>query len=81
MFCYSQNVRGAICTCSLTSKLADSLRLIIVIDCRGSWLCILPRCERKIRGDLGIASPESSEIVGKNEMLGRAELEMTAKPS
>ena len=30
LFCYSQNARGAICTRSLTSKLADSLRLIIV---------------------------------------------------
>ena len=30
MFCYSQNVRRAICTRSLTSKLVDSLRLIIL---------------------------------------------------
>ena len=29
LFCFSQNVRRAICTRSLTSKLADSLRLII----------------------------------------------------
>ena len=31
-FCFSQNARRAICTRSLTSKLADSLRLIIVLD-------------------------------------------------
>ena len=29
LFCFSQNARRAICTRSLTSKLADSLRLII----------------------------------------------------
>ena len=32
MFCFSQNARRAICTYSLTSELADSLRLSIVLD-------------------------------------------------
>ena len=32
MFCYSQNVRRAICTRSLISELVDSLSFIIVLD-------------------------------------------------
>ena len=31
----------------------------------------------RFRGDFGIASPVRSERVGENEMLGKAELEMT----
>ena len=37
----------------------------------------LQRCERKIRGNFGVASPVCLERVGENEMLGKAELEMT----
>ena len=35
----------------------------------------------RFRGDFGVASPVCSERVGENEMLGKAELEMTGKPS
>ena len=85
MFCYSQNARGAICTRSLTSELADSLRLIIcklgLIDQRLLALYSLKMWTQ----DLEVISVTKvrtlCEMAGKNEMLALGELEMTAKPS
>ena len=56
LFCFLQNARGAICTRSLTSKLADSLRLIIVLD-RFSHLgfVFFEDVNVDIRGDFSIA--------------------------
>ena len=82
MFCYSQNVRRAICTRSLTSKLVDSLRLIIVLDRLSHFgFVFFEDVNVDIRGDFSIAMTEVLGKSGENEMLGRGELEMTGKPS
>ena len=78
LFCFSQNARRAICTHSLTSEPVASRRLIIVLDrLEALGFVFIENVNVDIRGDFGVASPVCSERVGENEMLGKAELEMT----
>ena len=59
LFCFSQNARGAICTCSLTSELVDSRRLIIVLDRLEALGFVFSRdVNARFRGDFGIAMTE-----------------------
>ena len=82
LFSFSQNARRAICTHSLTSELVNSRHLIIVLDRLEALGFVFSRdVNARFKGDFGIASPVCLERVGKNEMLGSAELEMTVKPS
>ena len=84
-FCFSQNARRAICTRSLTSKLADSLRLIIVLNrLEALGFVFFEDVNTRFRGDFSITM---TEVLGNcREAQGRmkcslCELEMTAKPS
>ena len=57
--CFSQNARGAICTCSLTSELVDSRRLIIVLDrSEALGFVFFEDVNTRFRGDFGVAMTE-----------------------
>ena len=59
LFCFSQNARRAICTRSLTSKLVDSLRLIIVFDRLETFgFVFFENVNVDIRGDFDVAMTE-----------------------
>ena len=62
LFCFSQNARIAICTHSLTSELADSLRLIIVLNrSEALGFVFFEDVNVDIRGDFSIAMTEVIE--------------------
>ena len=64
LFCFSQNTRRAICTRSLTSKLADSLRLIIVLGrSEAIGFVFFEDVNTRFRDDFGIAM---TEVLGKS---------------
>ena len=80
-----QNARRAICTRSLTSELADSLRLIIVLDrSEALGFVFFEDVNTRFRGDFSIAMTEvlGNCREGQERMkCSLCELEMTAKPS
>ena len=88
MFCYSQNARRAICTRSLTSELADSLRfdyMQIVLDrSEALGFVFFEDMNTRFRGDFSIAMTEvfGNCREGQERMkCSLCKLEMTAKPS